>query len=468
MTALSGRFRSDGLLLAVGGEDPVIKVFDASSSSLLRVLKGHLTTVRTVSFMPDKSKLLSGSDDGVVMTWDISTKTNISSFVAHTDHVRAAVCSAGSPVWATGSYDHTIKLWDMRHNEAVMTMDHGAPVEALLYFPNGSILVSAGGTSVKLWDVLSGGTLLHELPNHQKTVTCLAMDSSASRLLSGGVDHFVKVVNAQTFNVMHTFSYDASVLSLALSGDDTHLAVGMSDGIVSVKRRAVTIAVAAEERETVKRARSLRYFMKSASKADVVVRAPTRRFLENFDAMLRNFRHKEALDAALVTEKPVIVVSVLQELLHRGALKMAVSLRHGHSLEPLLSFLVHNVTDPRFAPTLLVVAEAVLDTYGSELPSSVDTDKLFLELRQTLAAEVDVQEHVLRLLGALDLIIAAGDAAGPEAAEHEQQEHEQQEHEQHRRLQKERERVAELTRKDETENKGAETAEAALDVDASV
>ena len=54
----------------------------------------------------------------------------------------------------------------------------------------------------KVWDVLGGGgRLLHTLSNHQKTVTCLALDGTGTRLLTGGLDRHVKIYNLESFKV---------------------------------------------------------------------------------------------------------------------------------------------------------------------------------------------------------------------------------------------------------------------------
>lgn len=40
-TAYGGSFRSDGLLLCAGGQEPLVRLFDVESKSLLRVFHGH-------------------------------------------------------------------------------------------------------------------------------------------------------------------------------------------------------------------------------------------------------------------------------------------------------------------------------------------------------------------------------------------------------------------------------------------
>ncbi len=47
-------------------------------------------------------------------------------------------------MWVSGGYDHRLKLWDIRSQECIMELDHGNPVESVLFFPSGSLLLSAG------------------------------------------------------------------------------------------------------------------------------------------------------------------------------------------------------------------------------------------------------------------------------------------------------------------------------------
>jgi U3 small nucleolar RNA-associated protein 15 len=96
-------------------------------------------------------------------------------------------------------------------------MHHGHPVEAVLFFPNSSVAISAGGNEMIVWDLLSGGRKLHTVSNHQKTITCLAHDTAYTRILTGSLDHHVKVYDVGNYNVMHSIKYTNPILSLALS-----------------------------------------------------------------------------------------------------------------------------------------------------------------------------------------------------------------------------------------------------------
>ena len=47
-------------------------------------------------------------------------------------------------IFYLGSYDHTVRMFDTRTNTASIVVNHGCPVESVLAFPSGSILLSAG------------------------------------------------------------------------------------------------------------------------------------------------------------------------------------------------------------------------------------------------------------------------------------------------------------------------------------
>lgn len=59
-----------------------------------------------------------------------------------------------------------------------------------------------------------GGRLLHTLANHQKTVTCLALDGTGSRLLSGGLDRHVKIYNLENFKARLLFPSQGHVFDV--------------------------------------------------------------------------------------------------------------------------------------------------------------------------------------------------------------------------------------------------------------
>ena len=197
-----------------------------NSRAILRTLDAHKQPVHVAKFSAlDHTQVLSCSDDTTVRLWDVPSQTTVTTFTSHTDYVRSGQVSGADPrLVLTGSYDGTTRLFDARTGECELLMGSSPdsrtsvqPVEQILLFPSGTIAVSTAGNILKIWDLVAGGRCVRAVSNHQKTVTSLAFNPSASRLLTGGLDHLVKVYDVDNYNVVHTMQYPAPVLCLAIS-----------------------------------------------------------------------------------------------------------------------------------------------------------------------------------------------------------------------------------------------------------
>ena len=176
----SGIFRQDGKLFVASDKQGQIKVVDVYNKSILRILKGHTNAVRSCCWSTDNVHIFSGADDSSVKYWDLSTGSLLwenKSF--HSDYIRSVDACPNSPnLFISGSYDHTIALWDirMRNNsnsssssgsgssmseysgKSVMSFTgHEQPVTQCKFSPSGSLIISASGNQLKIWDIVKGG-----------------------------------------------------------------------------------------------------------------------------------------------------------------------------------------------------------------------------------------------------------------------------------------------------------------------
>ena len=84
--------------------------------------------------------------------------------------------------------------------------------------PNGTMLVTAGGNEVKIWDLLSGGNrLLKTISAHNKTVTNLSLARDQTRLVTTSLDRQLKFHEISTFKTVHSLSLPSPILSAAVA-----------------------------------------------------------------------------------------------------------------------------------------------------------------------------------------------------------------------------------------------------------
>ena len=210
-----------------GGLDSEISLFNTQTRKIVAKLSGHSKRVNDVAFHPTDDLIFSCSQDRTVRVWQNDGESYTAShlFRAHTDEVvgislhatgdylasashdkswafhdirsgttltkiQDPTVSAGFSsisfhpdglILGTGTKDNVVRIWDIKAQTNVATFEgHTAPVEGLSFSENGYHLATAGGDSVKLWD-LRKLTNFHNIPLAE--VHSVAFDLSGQYLI---------------------------------------------------------------------------------------------------------------------------------------------------------------------------------------------------------------------------------------------------------------------------------------------
>ncbi len=100
---------------------------------------------------------------------------------------------------------------------------------------------------------------------------------------------------------------------------------------------------------------------------------------------MKSFEYKQALTSALATKNPEVIVALIEELVERDGLFIALGNRSEQELCVLLEFLVWKISDYRYSNVLIEVARIVLNMYAGVVGLS---DKVDYRLFKDLETEV--------------------------------------------------------------------------------
>lgn len=106
-------FNQDGSLLASGGDDTEICVWDVVNSSGLYRLRGHKGSVTSLSFLNKINCLISCSKDTLIKIWELDTQHCIQTLVGTRHEIWSLTINNDESRLVIGSIDNEIRFWDL-------------------------------------------------------------------------------------------------------------------------------------------------------------------------------------------------------------------------------------------------------------------------------------------------------------------------------------------------------------------
>ena len=235
-------FAPDGQTVAAASDDHKIHLWRVSDGAVLRTLDVPNSPISSVAFSSDGQTLAAGLRDGSVRLWhgtDFVNWTALPALVSG-QAVWNLAFTPDAKILATANDDHKVRLWRLADGQLIGTREGlNAPVVSLGFSRDGATM-AAGATdgTVQLWRT-GDGRPLRSLIGNKTTVYSLAFDSSpvGNLLVTAGDDHVVRLWRVSDGTLLRAFAgHSAKVNSVAFAPDgfhaDTLIVSGSDDGQV--------------------------------------------------------------------------------------------------------------------------------------------------------------------------------------------------------------------------------------------
>jgi len=127
-----------GTVLAGGGIDHLIRVWDPRTSGKIAKLRGHTDNVRSLVLNADGTQALSGSSDGTIKLWDIGMQRCIQSFSVHSDSVWCLKANESFTIVYSGGRDRCVYRTQLTTRVAELLLCEQQPVRSIALDPSES------------------------------------------------------------------------------------------------------------------------------------------------------------------------------------------------------------------------------------------------------------------------------------------------------------------------------------------
>jgi serine/threonine protein kinase len=192
----SVKFSLDGQILASGGADRRIRLWNPNTGKIISTLNEQQGSIMAIQFMPNGKILVSTGTDRSIRFWDVENKQLLKTIQAHEQPINALAISQDGQLIVSGSSDNTVQIRQLGTATPHILTGHQDGVQAVAISPDGKTIASGSiDGMMNLWDA-DTKVLINSFQAHEGAVKSIVFQINGKFLITASLDRTIKIWRA--------------------------------------------------------------------------------------------------------------------------------------------------------------------------------------------------------------------------------------------------------------------------------
>ncbi len=222
------------VVLATGGFDHKIRLWDATSGTCPKLYRFGDSQVNCLSISNDKGYLAAGGNSQLQI-FDLKSQRDgpLLVYEGHTDNVMSVGYRRDNSWIFSCSEDGTIKIWDKRAPSFQRSYDCGAAINSAVLHPNQAEVISGDQNgNVRIWDLTAHKCREEFCPEEETPIRSVSIAHNESFMTAGSHRGMLYIFNMKEgkFQLEKSFQAHSNyLLKCVISPDLVHVATTSAD-----------------------------------------------------------------------------------------------------------------------------------------------------------------------------------------------------------------------------------------------
>ncbi len=228
-------FSSDGKKFITSSFSGKIIVWATDTKKPLLMLKGNTADIQTLAFNPSNNNIAGGATDGKIIVWDQSGKV-LANYIGHNSEVKKVFYNPQGTRLITASSTE-VKIWDGNNFNMIRTINPGSKsIRAINVSYNQDIaVIVTGKRTIEIWNTQSY-MKESDLPETGHDIISVEFSPDDKYIAAGGEDGSLSIINLSAKGITKEIpdAHEAGLAELKFTEDGSKLITGGYDGKIRI------------------------------------------------------------------------------------------------------------------------------------------------------------------------------------------------------------------------------------------